>query len=31
MKLTKATVERLKLPEGKNEKIVFDDGLPVLA
>src|ERR1700722_18351316 len=28
MKLTKATVERLKLPEGKNEKIVFDEGLP---
>ena len=27
MKLTKASVERLKLPEGKSEIIVFDDDL----
>ena len=27
MKFTKASVERLKLPEGKSEIIVFDDGL----
>src|SRR5690349_10431301 len=28
MKLTKATVNRLQIPEGKIEAIVFDDGLP---
>ena len=28
MKLTKATVERLKLPPDKNEAIWFDGGLP---
>ena len=28
MKLTKATVERLALPPGKNELLVFDEGLP---
>jgi hypothetical protein len=27
MKLTKATVEQLKLPSGKTEAIVFDDAL----
>ncbi len=28
MKLTKATVERLELPQGRSETIVFDEGLP---
>ena len=28
MKLTKATVDRLKLPQGKSELILFDDSLP---
>ena len=28
MKLTKATVDRLKLPQGKSEMIVFDEALP---
>jgi integrase len=28
MKLTKATVDRLKLPQGKGETIVFDESLP---
>ena len=28
MKLKKATVERLELPQGKREMIVFDEGLP---
>jgi integrase len=28
MKLTKATIERLKLPEDRRELIVFDEGLP---
>jgi integrase len=28
MRLTKATVERLELPPGKTELIVFDEGLP---
>jgi integrase len=28
MRLTKATVDRLKLPHGKSEVIVFDEGLP---
>ncbi len=28
MKLTKASAERLKLPEGKSELIAFDDALP---
>ncbi|KAF2991183.1 site-specific integrase [Methylocystis sp. MJC1] len=28
MKLTKTTVERLQLPEGKNEAIFFDESLP---
>ena len=28
MKLTKATVERLDLPQGRSETIVFDEGLP---
>ena len=28
MKLTKATIEQLKLPAGKSEAIVFDEGLP---
>ena len=28
MKLTKANVERLKLPQGKREAIVFDEALP---
>ncbi|MGA3304095.1 MAG: integrase arm-type DNA-binding domain-containing protein, partial [Methylovirgula sp.] len=28
MKLTKATVDRVKLPEGKEETIVFDESLP---
>ena len=28
MKLKKATVERLELPQGKPEMIVFDEGLP---
>jgi integrase len=28
MRLTKATIDRLKLPQGKSEVIVFDEGLP---
>jgi integrase len=28
MKLTKATVDRVKLPQGKSETIVFDEALP---
>jgi hypothetical protein len=29
MKLTKAALDRIKVPVGKSETIVFDDGLPV--
>jgi Arm DNA-binding domain len=28
MRLTKATIDRLKLPQGKSETIIFDEGLP---